>query len=286
MKCEISVIVTVCNSEKFITKTLNSIAAQKFKDFETIIIDDGSTDSSADIVLPFCRKNRNFYFFSLPHLGISKARKEGIKRSKGKFISFIDSDDEVMPDFLSFLHKGINNSDICVCNYKISFLDFKFTIRNFFHFRKGIYFDKEKMIKSLILDVFMRSYFWNKLIKKSLLNDIYIPNFFCFEDMIAMLQIFHRAKKISVISNASYIYTKHKNNVSKFMDEKKLKNYIECFEFTKKIIKKYGYKKLNLPIKIFKIRILYNSIALFFRIHIIEKFNLKLFFKKILNVVK
>ena len=90
---EVSVILPVYNRGRIVSKSLKSLEAQTFKNFELIIIDDGSTDDTKMICGEFCSRNSNWNLFSVPHIGVSKARKLGIKKSRGKYISFIDSDD-------------------------------------------------------------------------------------------------------------------------------------------------------------------------------------------------
>ena len=81
---EISVILPVYNREKFLSRALKSLENQIFKDFEVIIIDDGSEDFSYKIAQNFCKKNKNWKLFKLEHNGVSYARSFGIKNSIGK----------------------------------------------------------------------------------------------------------------------------------------------------------------------------------------------------------
>lgn len=99
----ISVIVPVYNSEQYLTKCLDSIVRQTYKDFECIIVDDGSTDHSLSICLDFEKRDPRFRVFQKENAGVSSARNYGIRHSKSEFIYMADSDDELFDDALAFL---------------------------------------------------------------------------------------------------------------------------------------------------------------------------------------
>ena len=90
----ISVIIPVYNGEKYISECIESVLKQTFRDFEIIVINDGSTDNTAEI----CRKFKNIRYFYQENKGVSKAREKGLQVSKGEYITFIDSDDTIKSD--------------------------------------------------------------------------------------------------------------------------------------------------------------------------------------------
>lgn len=115
-----SIIVPTYNVEKYITDCLNSIVKQNFKDYEVIIIDDGSTDNTLNIVTKFCDKYDNFYLFKEGHSGVSAARNIGLNKSKGHYIMFLDSDDFIDSNSLLYISKVIaeTHKDAYVSNFK------------------------------------------------------------------------------------------------------------------------------------------------------------------------
>lgn len=121
--CKISVIIPYYNSEKTIIRALESVINQTCKDFEIILIDDGSIDDSHKIVDEFIESNFKYKIRNLyqKNSGPSKARNRGIKNAKGKYIAFLDSDDEWLPEKLSEQLNIINkyNADLVGCNYNI-----------------------------------------------------------------------------------------------------------------------------------------------------------------------
>lgn len=100
----ITIIIPVYNSEKYLRKCLDSVLAQSYKDIEVIAINDGSTDKSLDIMNEY--KNNYpeiFQIFSQENQGQSSARNFALKYAKGKYITFLDSDDYIVPDYLEIL---------------------------------------------------------------------------------------------------------------------------------------------------------------------------------------
>ena len=101
---EISIIIPIYNSEKYIEQCIQSILAQSFKDFELILIDDGSTDNSYNIVKQYADSDTRLILIKKENGGVSSARNCGLEIASGKYVTFIDSDDYVLPDFLEKIY--------------------------------------------------------------------------------------------------------------------------------------------------------------------------------------
>ena len=118
----ISVVVPVYNVEKYIVKCLESITNQDYRDFELLIVNDGSTDKSIENAKIFLAdKNIDWRIINKKNGGLASARNAGIKEARGKYVSFIDSDDVISESFLSLLVKEIESGD-----YDFSFCNFEF----------------------------------------------------------------------------------------------------------------------------------------------------------------
>ncbi len=117
-KITLSVIIPVFNSEKYIKKCLDSIVSQK-GDFEIIIVDDGSTDKTPEIIKEYASKYNNIKIITQSNKGVSSARNTGIKTSKSKYITFVDSDDWLEPNAFAKALKIIkqDKSDIILTGY-------------------------------------------------------------------------------------------------------------------------------------------------------------------------
>lgn len=113
----ISIIIPIYNTEKFLQKCLESISSQTFVDFEVLLIDDGSTDSSAKICKRYAEKDSRFKYFYKNNGGVSSARNLGLKKSSGDYITFIDADDFVSIDYLKNAAADIKKNDADILKY-------------------------------------------------------------------------------------------------------------------------------------------------------------------------
>lgn len=112
----ISIIIPVYNTEEYISDCLDSILSQTYKNFEVIIVDDGSTDNSFNIVKNYQKNNDNITVLHIGNSGVSAARNLGIQLAKGEFLFFVDSDDTLYDHcLLSFVNEYTDkNLDLLV----------------------------------------------------------------------------------------------------------------------------------------------------------------------------
>ena len=117
---KISVIVPVYNVEKYLPTCLDSIIAQSYKNLEIIVVDDGAKDSSGAICDEYAKKDVRIVSLHKQNGGLSDARNYGMQFMTGDYISFIDSDDYVHPDYISTLYNNLveNDADISICNFE------------------------------------------------------------------------------------------------------------------------------------------------------------------------
>ena len=116
---KVSIIIPVFNTEKYLKQCFDSVINQTFKDVEIIVVNDGSTDNSVNIIKEYQQKDPRIVFVDFQeHKGVSDAKNEGIEIAKGKYITFIDSDDWVSKDYIKVLHDNITkyNYDIVATN--------------------------------------------------------------------------------------------------------------------------------------------------------------------------
>lgn len=107
----ISVIIPVYNVGKYIEKCINSIINQKYKNIEIIIVDDGSTDNSGKIIDRLSKKDKRIIVKHKKNGGVSSARNEGLNLVTGKYVCFVDGDDYVMDDYITYMYDLINKKD-------------------------------------------------------------------------------------------------------------------------------------------------------------------------------
>lgn len=104
---QLSIIVPAYNMEQYIKLCMDSILQQSFVDFELIVVDDGSTDGTRDIVLQQLQADSRIHYFHKENGGVSSARNLGLNKANGKFVCFIDADDAINPDYLSHIMQEI-----------------------------------------------------------------------------------------------------------------------------------------------------------------------------------
>lgn len=117
----ISVIIPVYNTEQYLSSCLKSILSQTFNNFEVILINDGSTDQSGILCDEFVKQDSRIKVFHQENAGVSAARNVGLKYAQGKWITFVDSDDELMPDglevMINMVQGGSENVDLVLAGY-------------------------------------------------------------------------------------------------------------------------------------------------------------------------
>uniref|UniRef100_UPI00405607F6 glycosyltransferase family 2 protein n=1 Tax=Agathobacter sp. TaxID=2021311 RepID=UPI00405607F6 len=115
----VSIITPCYNGEKYISETMDSVLAQTYKDWEMIVVDDGSKDNSADIVRSYARRDSRIQLVQQANGGSAAARNNGIRRAKGQYIALLDADDVWMPEFLESQIAFMKEKDaVCVyCSY-------------------------------------------------------------------------------------------------------------------------------------------------------------------------
>ena len=116
---QISIVIPVYNAEKTLIRCLDSIQQQTYKDFEAILINDGSSDSSAEICQRYCEADKRFKLINQENSGPSKARNQGIDAAISKYLAFVDSDDYIEPNMLEefFTAAEASSADLTVCGY-------------------------------------------------------------------------------------------------------------------------------------------------------------------------
>ena len=200
---DISVIVPVYNSEKYIEKCLDSLVSQTIKSYEIIIVNDGSTDDSLKLIKKY--KNNNIKIISTKNNGIGVARNTGLKHAKGKYVAFVDSDDYVSPLFLEkMLNTAISkNADIVICDmYKVfdhdMLKDDKITFKN-----GNIRDNKEQLINIPLGPC-------GKLFSKTILTSLFAENL-KYEDVPFVVSALLNSKNTIKLNEYLYYYIKRNN---------------------------------------------------------------------------
>lgn len=216
MMIKVSVIVPVYNMEKYLDICLSSLANQTFKDYEVLVINDGSNDSSEKIINYYKKEYpKIFRTFSFKNQGISKTRNIGIEKARGEYITFIDSDDYIEKTFLEDMYNEIvlSNSDICICDY------YTINEQDVINEVKLEDFSISSVKNNPQLLFIINSSPWNKLYKKSLFNYLRFENI-KYEDLLLIPKLVLNAKKIIKLNKCLNYYRIRGNSETTTMDER------------------------------------------------------------------
>lgn len=239
---DISVIVPVYNVEEYVEKCIQSIINQTFKNIEIILINDASTDNSYEIIKKYIGYDNIIIINNERNIGLSETRNKGIRIARGKYVSFIDSDDFIEKDFLYFLYKSINetNSDICVS----SIIHWYCEDGKSKYINKMLYddlhtIDNETAIRDFLLRKNIYNYACNKLYKRDLFlnNNIYFPKDRCYEDAYTMYKLLYNSNKICFSKKVTYFYVQRPGSIMKQSFSQKDMDYIWAVDELEKFLK-------------------------------------------------
>lgn len=184
----ISVIIAIYNTEKYLSQCLKSIINQTYDQLEIILVDDGSTDHSAEICKNYAKKDSRIKYIYQKNSGVSCARNNGLSKATGDYIYFADSDDFLEPNMLEFLCRAIeeNEAQVASCHWRSEFDESKAEIYSTpLEYPKNVEcFNSEQAIISLLDFRSFLGFGWNKLFVGDLLRDHHI----CFDESLAMME--------------------------------------------------------------------------------------------------
>lgn len=253
---EVSVIVPVYNTSKFVKHCLISLIKQDFdRGYEIIVINDGSTDNSLEIVEEIAAQHGNIRVYSQKNGGLSAARNTGLDYARGKYVMFTDSDDYVSRQYISMMYRTAESSgaDIAYCNFRcVNEQGAPSGVDGILKHRAGV-FRADKLLRSLLLDITIRSFAWNKLYRRSLFTEhnIKYPIGKLYEDMRTTPRLFYHAKKIAVVNGVLYNYVQHSGSITGTMTPRKVFKYIDSYGSIRKFLdEKHIYQKYAAAYKI------------------------------------
>lgn len=231
---KLSIIVPVYNLENYIAATLESLLSISFSfDFEIIVINDGSTDGSESIIHGYQKKYGQITLYSIEHQGVSNARNIGISRASGNYITFVDGDDTVEPDFFEKTIQELNEGgyDFVQGNYRR--IDGDNTSYNQFVSKDMVITEKEIMLEKLFgLEQLIQNHVWGKVFRAKIIKDTLFDRAIKIgEDLKFVFDVIEKSKKIKLLSCVGYNYIQrntsamHDINIYRTLDELKVLSY-------------------------------------------------------------
>jgi len=231
----ISIIVPVYNSEKTLKRCLDSIINQTYKNWQAILIDDGSFDKSKNIIDEYVAKDRRFkYIVNEKNLGIAATRNKALEEVEGEYLAFIDSDDWWESNLLSTLYELIikYNADISQCAYQYNYSN-GLTVMPRRAFRRLTVLDKPrfKKVYMLMLTGMRMNHVCMKLINIKLIKGMkFDTKLKTGEDLAFCVQLFPKAEKYVYTPEPMYHYFRFTNSLTSgsltFYDKWKANRYV------------------------------------------------------------
>ncbi|GHU44047.1 hypothetical protein FACS1894111_10670 [Clostridia bacterium] len=209
----VSVIMLTCNREKLVGYAIESVLAQTFRDFEFIIVDNGSVDDSGVIAERYAATDVRIRVIHQERGSIGFARNIGLGAARGKYITFVDDDDTCEPDFLEFLLNlaGKYHANIAICGVAV-WEDEKSTL--FGVPDEPILMDGEAAVITLLWRKRYSNGFPAKLFERSLFYGLIFPEKGSYEDICLMYKLLAKAKQVVSFGLAKYNALRHGNNNS------------------------------------------------------------------------
>ena len=200
---KVSIIIPVYNSEKYISKCLDSVLNQTYENIEVLVINDGSKDNSINILKEYEKKDNRIVVIDKENEGVAKTRNMGIKKATGEYIMFIDNDDYIDEDYVEKYLSSNNGEDIVIGSYKRT--DIKDKVLFKYNLDENSTWSKYVVLAP-----------WAKLYKKEFLinNKIEFLNYGIGEDVYFNLLCYSKTNKIKVINDFKYNWFYNNESVS------------------------------------------------------------------------
>ncbi len=247
----ISIIVPVYNVECFINECISSLIAQTYRNIEILLIDDGSTDSSLSRCYEWKKKDKRIRVYTKENEGLGLTRNFGIEQSKGTYISFVDSDDYLLPDAIESMYKEAVRTDADVVSAKTIYKDEPIVLS----VEEGVYSHK-RIMKHLINKIMGNypgkndAYTYTataKLFKlKTILNSkVRFPSErkLIWEDLVFSTLLFPKCNSIYIMSKPVYYYRFNECSLTHKYVPKKFEKIIILYQYMCRRIIEYGLSK-------------------------------------------
>lgn len=187
----VSIIIPIYNVEKYLSKCIDSVINQTYQNLEILLIDDGSTDNSSEICETYSKKDNRIKVIHKENSGVSSARNKGLENAIGKYVCFVDSDDEVKAEYIATLVRLMTEKkvDMAMINYIKKDLEHEERIK---YFLKDKRLNKKQFFEQLFQPNSFAGYLWNKIFERETILKYQISfneNIYVCEDLLFVCQV-------------------------------------------------------------------------------------------------
>ena len=256
---KVSVILCVCNEEKFIRKAIESILNQSLTDFEFIIVNDGSTDDTLDIINSY--DDERIRLIDQPNMGLGASRNRAIDLARGEYVTFLDGDDWFGEDALEIAYSEAKSCDTDISIFQIKYFDDDtgeysdndwFNLNSFDESFDGRVFSPEEC-GDFLFDLSVNA--CQKIYKNDFLQSSgarFVEGIY-FEDMPFFFEIFLKASRLSIIRKHLYYHRKHSKSITDVIDCDYLDTVPAGQELMKRFIENGFYEDYKFDLLAYKI---------------------------------
>lgn len=237
----VSFIIPVYNVEKYIGRCIESVLNQTYQNIEVILVDDGSCDNSREICQEYCNRDVRIRFFSRKNEGSSLTRNFGIEHASGEYLTFVDSDDFIHPEYTRILLDVIRNYDV-----KMVQCDFEEGGKSEF---------KKPLPKKIPVEIFADSTMFGdrkvkisvcgKLYKKELFESIRFPAVQKYDDEFVTYKVLYEAAQIAVVRMCLYYYFYNPNSQMRKKTDYYELDFVRAYEERICFFAEHGDKKAS-----------------------------------------
>lgn len=234
----ITIVVPIYNVEPYLKKSIDSIINQTYQNLEIILVDDGSPDNSGKICDEYAKKDNRIKVIHKENGGLSSARNAGIDMAKGKYISFVDSDDYISNDYIEYMYNILKkyNVKMSTCETQVIYGN-----ENIKEKEKNVVtlLDKSELFYNILFDKKSDVSAYSKLYHISLFENIRFPNGIVYEDTATTYKLIEKCDKIATGSKKCYYYYYRLGSISKSRGFNKneldyIKNTAEMLSYLRK----------------------------------------------------
>lgn len=211
----ISVIVPVYKVEMLLSRCIDSILDQTYRNLDIILVDDGSPDGCGRICDEYAQKDPRIRVFHQNNRGQGAARNVGLENAKGMYIGFVDSDDWIAPDMYEILLNCLvkENADVALCG---RYLELESSEKvPMFHYPQTQIFSSHEAVRRFLLSDGLDAATWDKLYTKEIFSNIQYPSSYVAEDMPVTSQLLAAANKVVHCGKPLYYYFQRNGSLSR-----------------------------------------------------------------------
>ena len=239
MNPKISIIIPIFNMEKYLNNCINSVINQTYQNIEILLINDGSSDSSENICLKYANSNERIKYFYQKNGGVSKARNFGIINFSGDYVMFLDSDDFLDLNTIETLVQTTLKNNLDVLEFKL-YLE---SDRNYGLDRNQLIFEEKNQTALRIINN-RTFYVTNKLIHKSVFNNIFFIENQIYEDVLFPFKIINNSKSLGYLNSCFYhVVEDNSNSLSRGNYSLRQLDQIKSYEQTIDFVKNNDFDK-------------------------------------------